>query len=350
MALTPIKFSALPAMTALVGTEEFPGVQDTANGKATAEQIKDFTLSFAVAKAGDTMTGLLKINAGGLLVGPGDPVTTQYAGSNATPFSQVPATGANASFLMARFSNNASPGRIFFAKSRGTNTTSFTTISANDELGGFAFAGSDGTVFRDGAHIIAQAVAAPTSTYTRSRIRFETSNGTAGPLTKASIEPDGEFAMGTSYMVVIDSDRAYINRTTSLAGLSGFTHVLGKQLLVTDIGGGNGLVVSDGTNWRRAHENGTNRRTTDAAFTLTPLTDAPDQLCTGTLTADRAITLSTTNVYDGARFRITRTGAGAFNYTVAHNGGTKNIATDQWAEFVYFSALAAWQLAAAGSL
>jgi len=95
---------------------------------------------------------------------------------------------------------------------------------------------------------------------------------------------------------------------------------------------------------------GTNRRTTDAAFTLAPLTDAPDQLCEGTLTADRAVTLSTTGAYNGARFRITRTGGGAFNYTVAHNGGTKNIATNQWAEFVYYSALSAWQLAAAGAL
>lgn len=61
-------------------------------------------------------------------------------------------------------------------------------------------------------------------------------------------------------------------------------------------------------------------------------------------TADRALTLSTTNAYAGARFRLTRTGSGAFNITHA----LKNLASNQWAEFVYDGS--AWYLAAYGAL
>lgn len=84
---------------------------------------------------------------------------------------------------------------------------------------------------------------------------------------------------------------------------------------------------------------------TDADFTLTAGTDAPEQKHTGTLTANRAITLATSGAFAGARFRVTRTGAGAFNLSL---GGLKNLATSTWAEAVYDGA--AWYLAAYGAL
>ena len=83
---------------------------------------------------------------------------------------------------------------------------------------------------------------------------------------------------------------------------------------------------------------------TNAAFTLTPYVHAEEVRHTGTLTADRALTLSTTGVRAGAKFRLTRTGGGAFNITHA----LKNLATNQWAEFCYDGS--AWYLAAFGSL
>jgi hypothetical protein len=359
MALAPVKISGMNDAAALTGAEVFPAVQSGGNVKATLDAIKDFTLA-AFFSSGGTITDRVIINKSGsgeeeiaFIVGLDSPFSTVYnAGSETAvyPAVQVVHTGTPASFLMARVSNNTGPGRIFFAKARGTDPEDRDAVIVNDQLGGFAFAGADGTQMRDGAHIVAQVTASPTGDRIPTRLRFETTDGSAAVGNRLSVEADGSIAMGTGFNTVISNERAFINRTTNLAGLSGFTHAVGKQLVVTDIGGGNGLVISDGTNWRRGQETGTNSRSTDAAFTLTPLTDAPDQLCTGTLTADRAITLSTTGAYDGARFRITRTGAGAFNYTVAHNGGTKNIATNQWAEFVYFTSLAAWQLVAAGSL
>lgn len=86
---------------------------------------------------------------------------------------------------------------------------------------------------------------------------------------------------------------------------------------------------------------------TNAAFSLTPGTSPTETLHTGTLTADRAVTLSTTGAYAGLSFRITRTGAGAFNLNVG-TGPLKALATGTWGEFVYDGS--AWYLAAYGAL
>jgi hypothetical protein len=83
---------------------------------------------------------------------------------------------------------------------------------------------------------------------------------------------------------------------------------------------------------------------TDAGVTLTPRVSPEVTFHTGTLTADRAYVLSTTNAFDGDRFRIARTGAGAFNLTNA----LKNLATDEWAEFQFDGS--AWGLIGYGSL
>lgn len=53
---------------------------------------------------------------------------------------------------------------------------------------------------------------------------------------------------------------------------------------------------------------------------------------TGTLTADRVLSLGTANAQTGSSIRVTRTGAGAFNISVA---GLKNLAANEWCEVVY---------------
>jgi hypothetical protein len=113
-------------------------------------------------------------------------------------------------------------------------------------------------------------------------------------------------------------------------------------------GAGLGFNFHDGANWRLAGERlGAATVATDADFTLTPNTSSPYQFHTGTLTADRAVTLSTSGALAGMSFRITRSGAGAFNLNVG-TGPLKALATGQWAEFVYTGS--AWALAQFGSL
>lgn len=84
---------------------------------------------------------------------------------------------------------------------------------------------------------------------------------------------------------------------------------------------------------------------TDASLTLTPMISAETLLHTGTLTANRTITLSTTNAYVGARFRVVRTGGGAFTLSV---GGLKSLGIGSWAEVMYDGSL--WVLVAYGTL
>jgi hypothetical protein len=86
---------------------------------------------------------------------------------------------------------------------------------------------------------------------------------------------------------------------------------------------------------------------TNAAFTLTPGTSPYHTLHTGTLTADRAVTLSTTGAFNGLAYKITRTGGGAFNLTVG-TGPLKALATGQWCEVVFDGT--AYYLSAYGTL
>ncbi len=82
----------------------------------------------------------------------------------------------------------------------------------------------------------------------------------------------------------------------------------------------------------------------DAAFTLTPFVSAEQTIHTGTLTANRAVTLSMSSAQKGMKFRVARSGGGAFNLTV----GGKALATGQWSEHTFDGT--AWVPTAFGSL
>lgn len=95
----------------------------------------------------------------------------------------------------------------------------------------------------------------------------------------------------------------------------------------------------------RPKREGTRVINTDAAFTLTPRVDAPVVVHTGTLTANRAVTLATANAVDGDRFRLARNGPGAFTLDV---GALKSLATNTWGDFTFVST--AWVLTGYGAL
>lgn len=134
--------------------------------------------------------------------------------------------------------------------------------------------------------------------------------------------------------------------TVTVATLPG-TGFAGQTLYVSDLGGGPGLVQWDATNskWVRVRTEGYTTINTDAGYTWTPFSSAPSQRHTGTLTADRTVTLATTNAYAGMRARFTRTGAGAFNLSI---GGLKNLATNTWCEITFDGTN--WFLSAYGAL
>lgn len=179
---------------------------------------------------------------------------TQYSGADATPNVQINSTGADASFLMGRWSANASPSRIFFGKSRGTAIGAHAAIAVNDELGGFAFAGSDGSVFRDGAHIRAVATGAQVNNRTPWRIVFDTTDGSAAVNARVSIEPGGELAMFTGFNTVIDANRHHRLRAHTLATLPSASPA-GQMIFVSDGSSNRQIAVSDGSDRRFANGN-----------------------------------------------------------------------------------------------
>lgn len=85
----------------------------------------------------------------------------------------------------------------------------------------------------------------------------------------------------------------------------------------------------------------------NADVTLTAYTDKITQRFTTTLTADRAVTLSTTGAVEANRFKIARPATGAFNLNVG-TGPLKALAAGTWCEVEYDGS--AWQLVANGSL
>jgi len=87
----------------------------------------------------------------------------------------------------------------------------------------------------------------------------------------------------------------------------------------------------------------------DNSSTLTVGNSLQTQLWKTNLTANRTVTLSTSGAINNAKFRIVRTGLGAFTLDV---GGLKTIpaATAAWVEVMYSTAFAAWQLVGYGTL
>lgn len=81
---------------------------------------------------------------------------------------------------------------------------------------------------------------------------------------------------------------------------------------------------------------------TNADFSLNPASSPRETLHTGTLTADRAVTLVTTGAQKGQSFRITRTGSGLFNLNVG-SGPLAAMKPFDVAEFIFDGT--AWYLA-----
>lgn len=85
----------------------------------------------------------------------------------------------------------------------------------------------------------------------------------------------------------------------------------------------------------------------DASVTLQVGVDVPVQRFATTLTANRVVTLSADDVYNGARFRIVRTGLGAFTLDV---GGLKTIPSGTAAFVQVMHDGTAWRLTGYGTL
>lgn len=289
-----------------------------------------------VSKAGDTMTGMLSIS---LAAGNGLEVTDTVSGSGSEFV-------FNGNILSTFYSSIASSSTLIMRKARGTAAVPVDVLT-NDDAGLHRYQGYFGA-FRNIALIRVTVIeTTPSATALAGRLSY--SVNAVGSVVPSEILRL-EHAVGLSLFganPVIDSRRHYRDRIYTIATLP-TPAVAGENIFCSDLGGGAGKLVSTAASsvWRR-HDEGNQANATNADFTLTTLTDAQQVRHTGTLTADRAVTLSTTRAYAGAKFRITRTGTGAFNLNVG-TGPLKALITNTWGEFVYDGA--AWYLAAYGAL
>lgn len=230
------------------------------------------------------------------------------------------------------------------AKSRGAAANSQGLVQSGDSLGSLRWYGSDGAAWAEGARITGEIDGAPGSGDLPTRLVFAvTADGAAVPTERMRLSSSGDLQMGGAN-TVIDASRHHRLRSYTLAALPSAS-TAGQMIWCSDLGGGPGPLVSDGADWLRVLDGGVATVTTDVDFTVTPLTSAPVQRHTGTLTADRTVTLSTVRARNGSQFRFVRTGGGAFNLSV---GGLASLATNRWCEVQYNGA--AWVLTGAGSL
>jgi hypothetical protein len=272
------------------------------------------------------------------------------------PLEMQPATGSaitidvesNIGMFQASRYADSTAGSVFFGrKSRGSKASP-TAVLGGDTLLGFRAYGHTGSAFvtaTSGAAFLLETAENWSPTAFGSQIRFfTTGNTTTTNLERLKIANDGSLVIGAGTQTIFDANGILCLKNFTLATLPSAASA-GQLIYCSDLGGGGGVLQSDGSKWARAGRAGQAAIATDADVTLTPLSSAENIRHTGTLTANRTITLATTNAYAGARFSVTRTGSGAFNLSL---GGLKNLATSTWAEAEYDGS--AWYLASYGTL
>lgn len=313
------------------------------------------TWTKAVQLAGDTMTGALQVPAGsaalsGLRVGASDHGLSQAAGVISINAAGVSAATFTASGMTINRTGGASTAALvitsdFFSayqqsfhaagagapsfvirKARGTTNVP-SVISQNDVLMLLQGHGYGATAFKQAGYIQVSGIsAAPSDTDMEGRVFLGASP--AGTVVSTEIvrldHATGMSMFGAN--VVIDDARNFRLRSYTIATLP--AHVAGKEVYCSDLGGGGGALVSNGTSWLRLSDGFTSSASL-IAFTNTHLTSAVTTELTGTIVADRIITLGAAPA--GSRWKFISIGAHAFKHDV---GGITNLFSGQWVTMI----------------
>ena len=168
-------------------TAEIKQLYAATSASAQLKIISGFT-SFHTGTSG---TEAARIDSSGrLLVGTS---TARAVGGLGTASFQQESTGyegASASWTLNQ--NTGDSPWLVLAKSRGTSLGSFTVVNSGDALGRISFQGADGSVFRQGASIFAEADAAWSSGDAPGRLVFSTTaDGASSPTERMRIQSSG---------------------------------------------------------------------------------------------------------------------------------------------------------------
>ena len=127
--------------------------------------------------------------------------SARYNNTGVVPTIQIE-DDTEASFSVAKFSNNTDSSRIYLQKGRGS-TGSAAVVQDNDTLGMIVFNGYNGSGFRNAAQILAEVDGEPTTsgdnTDMPGALVFKTSaDGTSAPAERLRITSDGLIGIGTA--------------------------------------------------------------------------------------------------------------------------------------------------------
>ena len=112
-----------------------------------------------------------------------------------------------------------------------------------------------------------------------------------------------------------------------------------KMAWVTDLGGGAGYVVSDGTWWKHTSLGSPTPNSTTTNQTITALTTAPVVIMTGSILSSVVLTLAPVRLYAGYELYIRKSGLfgglGSLGLTLQGSGVTLPILANQTSHFIY---------------
>lgn len=273
------------------------------------------TLGAAASGANADITSLSALTYA--LLGTATAVTVRTNASAVTPTLQVDGTSAaGSSMLLSRFVISANGPALYLYHVRSA-TVGGAGIAANGDVEGtISFACNDGVQAVEGVTLKAVVAGTPGVDSMPSDFVISTNPGGTTAVAETARFRGSDKAFLVASGVVIDGSRLVYLRSYTYATLPTPSTCAQSMAWCSDLGGGPGPVISNGTVWKRMDQSGFTAVATDADFTWSPMTSAPTVQHTGTLTAARTVTLSTTGAYAGLRCRVVRTGAGAFGLSL----------------------------------
>lgn len=235
---------------------------------------------------------------------------------------------------------------------RGHGTIASPAVAVNgDTIGNISFqpySGASGSGFSNGARI--QGVMTETATVDATHLGMQL-RVLACPIGSATLTEVARFDNESGLSMfganpVVDRNRALRLRSTTIAGAV-TPSVAGNLFHHSDAQGGAGEVAVDTASaYRHAGQAAVKKLTADADAAYTPRADGRIVRDSAALTADRKLTLATTNVTDGHKVEVSRRGAsGGHNRGVYQADGTTliaNLADNASGDFVYDGTAALW--------
>jgi len=235
---------------------------------------------------------------------------------------------------------------------RGHGTIASPAVAANgDTIGNISFqpyTGASGSGFSNGARIqgVMTETATVDSTHVGMQLRMYACPIGSGTLTEvARFDNESGLSMYGAN-TVIDKNRGHRLRSTTIAGAV-TPSAAGALFYHSDAQGGAGEVAVDtGSAYRYAGQAAVTRLASDTDATYTPRADGRIVRDSATLTANRKLTLLTTNVTDGHKVELSRRGSssGMTRDVYQADGMTliANIADNASADFIYDATAALW--------